>query len=108
MAAHEANTTSKLQTELGTYHLQYDEARLFCGATFWTKNATWEDNPVPKNMSTWPSTAELVKHFQEVAEEYGIMPCPTLELRQLSHTFPFGTESCEVREDVYKCTGNGD
>lgn len=30
---------------------------------------------MPKNMSTWPSTAELVKHFQEVAEEYGIMPC---------------------------------
>eukprot|EP00434_Breviolum_minutum_P034925 symbB.v1.2.030916.t1/scaffold3532.1/size54609/2 len=53
----QANETSKLQTELGTYHLQYDE-----------------DNPVPKNMSTWPSTAELVKHFQEVAEEYGIMP----------------------------------
>jgi len=53
----QANTTSKLQTELGTYHLQYDE-----------------DNPVPKNMNTWPSTDELIKHFQEVAEEYGIMP----------------------------------
>jgi len=53
----QANETSKLQTELGTYHLQYDE-----------------DNPVPKNMSTWPSTAELLQHFKEVAEEYGIMP----------------------------------
>ncbi|CAE7698912.1 unnamed protein product [Symbiodinium microadriaticum] len=53
----QANTTSKLQTELGTYHLQYDE-----------------DNPVPKNMSTWPSTAELLQHFREVSEEYGIMP----------------------------------
>ncbi|CAK8987703.1 unnamed protein product, partial [Durusdinium trenchii] len=53
----QANATSKLQTELGTYHLQYDE-----------------DNPVPKNMSTWPSTAELLEHFKEVAEEYGVMP----------------------------------
>ncbi|CAE8634061.1 unnamed protein product, partial [Polarella glacialis] len=52
-----ANETSKLQTEMGTYHLQYDE-----------------DNPVPKNMSTWPSTAELLRHFQDVAEEYGILP----------------------------------
>eukprot|EP00442_Polarella_glacialis_P046168 CAMPEP_0115120874 /NCGR_PEP_ID=MMETSP0227-20121206/45935_1 /TAXON_ID=89957 /ORGANISM="Polarella glacialis, Strain CCMP 1383" /LENGTH=637 /DNA_ID=CAMNT_0002522595 /DNA_START=92 /DNA_END=2005 /DNA_ORIENTATION=- len=51
----QANETSKLQTEMGTY--LYDE-----------------DNPVPKNMSTWPSTAELLRHFQDVAEEYGILP----------------------------------
>ncbi|CAK8997563.1 Exostosin domain-containing protein [Durusdinium trenchii] len=25
-------------------------------------------------MSTWPSTAELLEHFKEVAEEYGVMP----------------------------------
>lgn len=58
MAWHDqANKTSKLQTELGTYHLQFDE-----------------DNPVPKNMSTWPSRDELLKHFQEVSDEYGITP----------------------------------
>eukprot|EP00747_Dinoflagellata_sp_TGD_P020934 gnl/TRDRNA2_/TRDRNA2_128159_c0_seq2.p1 gnl/TRDRNA2_/TRDRNA2_128159_c0~~gnl/TRDRNA2_/TRDRNA2_128159_c0_seq2.p1 ORF type:complete len:657 (+),score=134.35 gnl/TRDRNA2_/TRDRNA2_128159_c0_seq2:54-2024(+) len=53
----QANTTSKLQTELGTYHLQYDE-----------------DNPVPKNMKTWPTRDELLAHFDEVTREYGIMP----------------------------------
>jgi len=53
----QANKTSKLQTELGTYHLQYDE-----------------DNPVPTNMCTWPSRDDLLRHFKEVAEEYGIMP----------------------------------
>lgn len=53
----QANTTTKLQTEMGTYHLQYDE-----------------DNPVPTNMSTWPTRDELLEHFREVAEEYGIMP----------------------------------
>lgn len=53
----QANKTSKLQTELGTYHLQYDE-----------------DYPVPTNMPTWPSRDELLRHFKEVAEEYGIMP----------------------------------
>jgi len=52
-----ANAASKLQTELGTYHLQYDE-----------------DNPVPKNMPTWPNRAELLRHFREVSEEYGIIP----------------------------------
>jgi len=53
----QANRTSKLQTELGTYHLQYDE-----------------DNPVPKNMPTWPSRDELLQHFDEVSREYGLMP----------------------------------
>merc|ERR1740139_2072489 len=52
----QANVTSKLQTELGTYHLQYDE-----------------DNPVPKNMQTWPTAGELLVHFDQVAREYGVM-----------------------------------
>lgn len=54
---HQANETSKLQTELGTYHLQYDP-----------------DNPVPTNMTSWPSRDDLLKHFAEVAGEYGLMP----------------------------------
>jgi len=53
----QANTTSKLQTELGTYHLQYDEY-----------------HPVPKNMSTWPTRDELLVHFKDVSEEYGLIP----------------------------------
>lgn len=53
----QANKTSKLQTELGTYHLQFDEI-----------------NDVPKDMSTWPSRDELLEHFHKVSEEYGLMP----------------------------------
>jgi len=53
----QANTTSKLQTELGVYHLQYDE-----------------DNPVPTNLPTWPTRDQLLEHFREVAEEYGVLP----------------------------------
>mmetsp|Transcript_35151 Transcript_35151/g.81022 ORF Transcript_35151/g.81022 Transcript_35151/m.81022 type:complete len:618 (-) Transcript_35151:111-1964(-) len=53
----QANKTSKLQTELGTYHLQYDAM-----------------NPVPKQMSTWPTRDELLEHFAQVAADYGLMP----------------------------------
>jgi len=53
----QANTTSKLQTELGAYHLQYDEA-----------------NPVPTNLPPWPTRDQLLAHFKEVSEQYGIMP----------------------------------
>lgn len=53
----QANKTSKLQTELGTYHLNYDE-----------------DYPVPKDMPTWPNRDQLLVHFKQVAEDYGVMP----------------------------------
>mmetsp|Transcript_21850 Transcript_21850/g.61079 ORF Transcript_21850/g.61079 Transcript_21850/m.61079 type:complete len:622 (+) Transcript_21850:86-1951(+) len=59
----QANRNSKLQTEMGTYHLQYDE-----------------DNPIPKNMSTWPSRDELLQHFAQVSEEYGLMPYVKLNM----------------------------
>eukprot|EP00747_Dinoflagellata_sp_TGD_P187397 gnl/TRDRNA2_/TRDRNA2_45032_c0_seq1.p1 gnl/TRDRNA2_/TRDRNA2_45032_c0~~gnl/TRDRNA2_/TRDRNA2_45032_c0_seq1.p1 ORF type:complete len:638 (+),score=112.49 gnl/TRDRNA2_/TRDRNA2_45032_c0_seq1:112-1914(+) len=52
-----ANPTSKLQTELGVYHLQYDEAYT-----------------LPKGISTWPSRQELLTHFHNTAEEYGLLP----------------------------------
>mmetsp|Transcript_21045 Transcript_21045/g.44885 ORF Transcript_21045/g.44885 Transcript_21045/m.44885 type:complete len:642 (+) Transcript_21045:55-1980(+) len=53
----QANTTSKLQTELGAYHLEFHE-----------------DNPVPTDMKTQPSRDELLAHFKKVAEDYGVMP----------------------------------
>ncbi|CAE7545732.1 unnamed protein product [Symbiodinium natans] len=77
----QANTTSKLQTELGTYHLQYDE-----------------DNPVPQNMSTWPSTEELLKHFREVSEEYGIMPYCKMCTNIKEIKIKAGTKSEQVAE----------
>jgi len=53
-----ANPTSKLQTELGVYHLQYDRAY-----------------PTPRaTMKTWPTRSDLLDHFREVSIEYGIMP----------------------------------
>ena len=71
----------------------------------------FQDNPVPKNMNTWPSTDELIKHFQEVAEEYGIMPCPrhrkTWDMGHEVHQWHPVT-SHQVHEDVYQRPGDGD
>jgi len=53
----QANSTSKLQTELGTYHLQFDE-----------------DNPVPRDMPTWPTRDQLLAHFRQVSDDYGLYP----------------------------------
>jgi len=54
----QANRTSKLQTEYGVYHLEYDY-----GA------------PIPTYFTTpWPSRDDLLQHFQAVAEQSGIMP----------------------------------
>mmetsp|Transcript_46817 Transcript_46817/g.100111 ORF Transcript_46817/g.100111 Transcript_46817/m.100111 type:complete len:628 (-) Transcript_46817:54-1937(-) len=50
-----ANPTSKLQTEKGVYHLQYDA-----------------DYQIPKDMSTWPSRRELLDHFKTTCDEFGI------------------------------------
>eukprot|EP00408_Alexandrium_pacificum_P016813 CAMPEP_0171188184 /NCGR_PEP_ID=MMETSP0790-20130122/17700_1 /TAXON_ID=2925 /ORGANISM="Alexandrium catenella, Strain OF101" /LENGTH=606 /DNA_ID=CAMNT_0011653257 /DNA_START=145 /DNA_END=1965 /DNA_ORIENTATION=- len=53
-----ANPTSKLQTECGVYHLQYDP-----------------DYPAPRStMKTWPTRDDLLKHFHDVSVEYGILP----------------------------------
>jgi hypothetical protein len=55
---YQANNTSKLQTEYGSYHLEYDE-----------------DNPIPTMFnSPWPSRNRLLQHFASVCEEYGVMP----------------------------------
>lgn len=44
-----ANRTSKLQTELGAYHLQYGQ-----------------DYKLPRSsMKTWPTRDELLVHFKE-------------------------------------------
>jgi len=65
-----ANPTSKLQSELGVYHLQYDP-----------------DYACPRaTMKTWPTSGELLDHFQETAREYGI----------LAHC-QLGTEITEVK-----------
>jgi len=55
---YQANTTSKLQTEYGAYHLEFDE-----------------ENPCPTMFnSPWPSRNRLLQHFHQVSEEYGILP----------------------------------
>jgi len=69
-----ANPTSKLQTELGVYHLQYDK-----------------DYPIPRaTMRTWPTRDELLRHFREVSEEYGI----------LAHV-QLGTEVTEIQVVIH-------
>eukprot|EP00930_Biecheleria_cincta_P027840 TRINITY_DN19479_c0_g1_i1.p1 TRINITY_DN19479_c0_g1~~TRINITY_DN19479_c0_g1_i1.p1 ORF type:complete len:633 (+),score=118.38 TRINITY_DN19479_c0_g1_i1:39-1901(+) len=52
-----ANPQSKVQTELGTYHLNWSEK-----------------SEVPKGMPVWPSRDELLTHFEEVTDREGIRP----------------------------------
>lgn len=55
----QANATSRLQTEVGVYHLQYHE------------NNGW---PADCRINPWPSRDELLAHFKQVSEEFGILP----------------------------------
>eukprot|EP00439_Symbiodinium_sp_Y106_P039447 s1922_g4.t2 len=55
----QANSTSRLQTEVGVYHLEYHENH---GWPAWAS-----DNP-------WPSRDKLLEHFQDVSERYGLLP----------------------------------
>mmetsp|Transcript_32391 Transcript_32391/g.76861 ORF Transcript_32391/g.76861 Transcript_32391/m.76861 type:complete len:890 (-) Transcript_32391:73-2742(-) len=52
-----ANSTSRLQSESGTYHLAFDSSY-----------------PAPKGMATWPSREDILRHFQTSVSEYGILP----------------------------------
>lgn len=53
---HVANQTTKLQTEAGSYHLQY----------------YFEWLPPPTDMPTWPSRDQIISHFQRVARQFGL------------------------------------
>lgn len=55
----QANKTTRLQTEVGVYHLQYHEDNI--------PPAWGRDNP-------WPSKDTLLKHFKDVSEEFGVLP----------------------------------
>lgn len=55
---YQANSTSKLQTEFGAYHLAFGE-----------------DYPIPTYFTTpWPSRNALLNMFQSDVEKYGVMP----------------------------------
>lgn len=62
-----ANPTTKVQTEFGTFHLNWSEK---C--------------QVPKGYSPWPSRDELLKHFNEVVDEEGVRPYLRLQTDVLS------------------------
>lgn len=55
----QANTTSRLQTEVGVYHLEYHE------------NNGW---PAEAIEQPWPSRDGLLAHFHEVSERFGLLP----------------------------------
>jgi len=55
----QANATSRLQTEVGVYHLQFHE------------NNGW---PADGIVNPWPSRGQLLQHFKDVSEEFGILP----------------------------------
>jgi len=71
---YQANTTSKLQTEYGAYHLGYGE-----------------DYEIPSYFTTpWPSRNALLDMFQRTVEENGVMPYVKLntnvkEMNVVSH-----------------------
>eukprot|EP00971_Amphidinium_carterae_P219017 4347484-Amphidinium_carterae.1 len=55
---YQANSTSKLQTEYGAYHLEYSP-----------------EAPIPTMFtSPWPSRNALLEHFNAVCEEAGVLP----------------------------------
>mmetsp|Transcript_22784 Transcript_22784/g.52045 ORF Transcript_22784/g.52045 Transcript_22784/m.52045 type:complete len:719 (-) Transcript_22784:43-2199(-) len=64
-----ANKTSKLQTEFGSFHVwwgpDYLETGKCGGLPGGNENSQW---------SMWPHKAEILKHFQLAAEEYGVLP----------------------------------
>lgn len=55
----QANKTSRLQTEVGVYHLEYHE------------HNGW---PADGQTNPWPSRQQLLDRFKEQAEQFGIMP----------------------------------
>lgn len=55
----QANTKSRLQTEVGVYHLEFHE------------NNGW---PAVGTKCPWPSRDQLLDHFHEVSERFGILP----------------------------------
>jgi len=70
----QANKTSKLQTEMGAFHVWF--------------GTQWGDNPklgYPVEWSTWPKKDEVIASIQHAAERYGITPHCTFkhEVRDL-------------------------
>lgn len=55
----QANKTSRLQTEVAVYHLQYHET------------AGW---PADAMVNPWPSRDQLIDNFKTVSKEYGLYP----------------------------------
>lgn len=64
-----ANKWSKVQTEFGTYHLNYSDQ---CAC--------------PKGYSPWPSRDELLEHFEKVVDEWGLRPHLYLSTDVLRYT----------------------
>mmetsp|Transcript_63406 Transcript_63406/g.147729 ORF Transcript_63406/g.147729 Transcript_63406/m.147729 type:complete len:806 (-) Transcript_63406:121-2538(-) len=59
----QANKTSKLQTEMGAFHVWF--------------GMQWGDNPklgYPVEWSTWPKKDEVIASLQHAADVYGIVP----------------------------------
>eukprot|EP00406_Dinophysis_acuminata_P001195 CAMPEP_0179212188 /NCGR_PEP_ID=MMETSP0797-20121207/962_1 /TAXON_ID=47934 /ORGANISM="Dinophysis acuminata, Strain DAEP01" /LENGTH=587 /DNA_ID=CAMNT_0020917763 /DNA_START=1 /DNA_END=1761 /DNA_ORIENTATION=- len=85
----QANGTSKLQTELGTYHLHYGDAY-----------------PVPTGLPTYPSRDEILRHFRDSVEEYGISPHIRLQTSVVSMQLPpksSGHAAVNSAADPAKC-----
>jgi len=86
-----ANKTSKLQTEGPQYQLQYD---------VYDRNV--EGLLAIEKYNYWPSTDEILAHFQEVLDEFGVTPNIMLSTEvtdMLIHNEPPGGD---IRQKVYE------
>jgi hypothetical protein len=57
-----ANKTSKLQTEIGAFHV------------WWGQEMLQDNISYPKEWSTWPFKEEIQQHFEHAADCYGVRP----------------------------------
>mmetsp|Transcript_127669 Transcript_127669/g.272219 ORF Transcript_127669/g.272219 Transcript_127669/m.272219 type:complete len:637 (+) Transcript_127669:64-1974(+) len=80
----QANQHSKLQTELGTYHLQYDDIYT-----------------VPRNLPSHPTRDQLLQHFAEVTEEKGLMAHIRLESRVVAMQLPPKSRDSHLDPDSF-------
>eukprot|EP00408_Alexandrium_pacificum_P066504 CAMPEP_0171177332 /NCGR_PEP_ID=MMETSP0790-20130122/12186_1 /TAXON_ID=2925 /ORGANISM="Alexandrium catenella, Strain OF101" /LENGTH=690 /DNA_ID=CAMNT_0011642229 /DNA_START=1 /DNA_END=2073 /DNA_ORIENTATION=- len=57
-----ANKTSKLQTEMGSFHV------------WWGQDMVREGCGYPSDWETWPKKEQVLAHFQHAAETFGVLP----------------------------------
>jgi len=78
-----ANKTSRLQTEMGSFHLWWGQNCINSGKMDypdcnqqmnWMRTEAKSHDPLKTGWSVWPYKWEIQQHFHECAEKFGILP----------------------------------